>query len=392
MLSPRRLGFGFDRPLELRGWTTLDIGPDVPLSAVPACPAGDGPLRTLGTFIDATGRTHLRLGCCPSCGHVTYIDRPTLEWMNAYYLESWDGDDIETRGSSRERKLETSKKREKTVVTLAKALDVDRARPGCEIGSGWGLSLRHLLDGGFKQVIGTETSKHRAGVVERALQVPMITAPFESQECLRALAGHGPYSIILTNHVMEHTYDPERVLGAAAGLQEAGDYLIVAVPNQKTEQPMSVFFFLPHLHSFTRASLVRAAARHGYAVIDDRHTGSKQLVYVFQKQRQPTGDNPASEEGIFERTVEHYVRAFSLDRWRVGLRRIWWFRRGGPTGQRWMLGTGSLEERRWARIASRNHYDDPRSVAIRSLWRRLTSAQESTFEIQFSGPVQLFVK
>ena len=392
MLSPRRLGFVFNRPLDLRGWTTLDFGPDVPLTAVFACPGGDGLLRTLGTFIDASGGTRLRLGCCPSCGHVTYVDRPTPEWMNAYYLESWDGDDIESRGSSRERKLGNSRKREKTVVSLAKGLDVDRARPVCEIGSGWGLSLRHLLEGGFTQVVGTETSKHRAGVIERALQVPMITAPFESPACLRALEGHGPYSIILANHVMEHTYDPDRVLGAAAGLQGPGDYLIIAVPNQKTEQPMSVFFFLPHLHSFTRASLERAAARHGYTVVDDRHTGAKQLVYAFQKQRNPAASNPAPEDGIFERTVEHYVRAFSLDRWRIGLRRLWWFRRGGPTGQRWMLGTGALEERRWARTVSRKQYDDPRSVAIRSLWRRHTSADESPFEIQFSGPVRLFVK
>jgi hypothetical protein len=32
------------------------------------------------------------------------------------------------------------------------------------------------------------------------------------------------------------------------------------------------------MHSFTRTSLQRAAARHGYAVVDDRHTDSKQLV------------------------------------------------------------------------------------------------------------------
>ena len=194
---------------------------------------------------------------------------------------------------------------------------------------------------------------------------------------------------------MEHTYDPDKVLGAAAGLQGPGDYLIVAVPNQKTEQPMSVFFFLPHLHSFTRASLERAAARHGYAVVDDRHTGSKQLVYVFRKQRNPAAeaDNPAPEDGIFERTVEHYVRAFSLDRWRVGLRRLWWFRRGGPTGQRWMLGTGSVGRASLGPDLSRGITT---TILVRSRSGRSgdahTSAEESPFEIQFSGPVRLFVK
>jgi 2-polyprenyl-3-methyl-5-hydroxy-6-metoxy-1,4-benzoquinol methylase len=374
MLQARRLGFVVERPLELRGWTALDIADQVPLAEVAECPAGDGALRVLATFVDSEGRPRIRLGCCPSCGHVTYIDRPTTQWMDQYYLESWDGHDIEKRSSSRERKLETSGKKEKTVVALAKGLDVDRARPVCEIGSGWGLSLKHLLDAGFSTVVGTESSKHRAGVIERTLNVPVVTAPFESPDCQRVLAAHGPYSVILTNHVMEHTYDPADVLEAAARLQEIGDYLIVAVPNQQTEQPMSVFFFLPHLHSFTRVSLQRAAARHGYVVVDDRYTGSKQLVYVFQKQK------------------DRYVRAFALDRRLFGRRRLWWLRRGGPTGQRWMLGSGAWEERRWARAVEREGLGEPRSIAIRSLRHRRTTPVQSPFEIQFSGPVSLFSK
>ena len=391
MLPARRLGFVFDRPLDLRGWTTLDIGAQVPLAEVKECPAGDGLLRVLATFVNDSGQTRIRLGCCEACGHVTYIDRPTAQWMGDYYLESWDGHDIEERAGGRERKLEKSRKREKTVVTLARELAVDRSRPVCEIGSGWGLSLRHLLDAGFSRVVGTESSRHRAGVIERALRVPIITASFESPDCRRQLREQGPYSIILTNHVMEHTYDPCQVLEAAAGLQETGDYLIVAVPNQETEQPMSVFFFLPHMHSFTRASLRRAAARHGYVVVDDRHTGSKQVVYVFQKQKAkpPIGE---AVERVFERAVDHYVRAFALDRRRVGLRRLWWLRRGGPTGQRWMFGYAPWDERRWARIVARERYDDPRSVAIRSLRRRHTTVDQSPFEIQFNGPVSLFSK
>jgi 2-polyprenyl-3-methyl-5-hydroxy-6-metoxy-1,4-benzoquinol methylase len=391
MLPARRLGFVVERPLDLKGWTTLDIGEQTPLTEILACPAGDGVLRVLATFVDRSGGSRIRLGCCPACGHVTYIDRPSEEWMDRYYLESWDGHDIGDRSSKRERKLEKSRRKEKTVVTLAKELDVDHARPVCEIGSGWGLSLKHLLDAGFTNAIGTESSKHRAGVIERTLSVPVLTAPFESKVCQEALARRGPYSIILTNHVMEHTYDPSRVLEAAAGLQDAGDYLIVAVPNQETEQPMSVFFFLPHLHSFTRTSLRRVAARHGYEVVDDRHTGSKQIVYVFQKQKGTPAAGSAAER-VFERAVNQYVRAFSLDRRRFGLRRLWWLRRGGPTGQRWMLGSGAWEEKRWARTVEREGYAEPRSVAIRSLRRRYTTTDQSPFEIQFNGPVSLFAK
>lgn len=388
----RRLGFVVEQPLDLSGWRSLEIDQEVPLETIPDCPAGDGVMRPLATFFDRTGAVRVRLGCCPSCGHIAYIDRPSAEWMSQYYLDDWDSDDLDDRSARRKNKLVNPRKREKLVVTIAKELpDVDRARPVCEIGSGWGVSLKHLLDGGFAKVVGTEASRHRAQVIEQALGVPMLTAPFESEAARPFLAAYAPYAVIVSNHAIEHTSDPSAVIAAASSVQHAGDYLIVAVPNQQTEPPMSVFFFLPHLHSFTPASLARVAARHGYVVADDRHLHPKQVLLVFKKSGEQApaplpGPNP------FENALARYEKAFGFDRWRFGLRRVWWPRRGGPTGQRWMMGLGGFEQRRWARAVERESIPYPRSVAVRSLRKRHTSAEESPIEIQFKGPLILFCK
>ena len=390
-LTPPRLAFRVDRPLELQGWRVLDIDAAVPLTRVDRCPGDEIELRTLCTFIGRDENVIVRVGCCPACGHVSYIDRPTAAWMNDYYLDSWDADDVEARSEKRLRKLTSTKKREKSVVTLAKALPVDKSRPVCEIGVGWGLSSKHLLEAGFAQVVGTETSKHRADVVRNGLGVPVFTAPFESAETGRQLEAFAPFSVIVSNHVFEHTYHPGDVFRAAGRLQAEGDYLIVAVPNQQTEQAMSVLFFLPHLHSFTRASLERTAARHGYVVHDDRQMHPKQVLLVFRKAAAVRTEAPLLE-GVFDATVARYTIELGLDRRLFGPRRLWWLSRGGATGQRWMLGRGALEETRWRQWLERHAYDSVRSIAIGGARRRRTTVGDSPLEIQFAGPIGLFYK
>ena len=111
----------------------------------------------------------------------------------------------------------------------------------------------------------TARPRFRAG-----LGVCVLTGAFESAATQRELVARGPFSVILSNHVLEHTYHADEVIAAASRLQNEGDHLIIAVPNQEGEPPMGVLLFLPHLHSFTRASLERLGARYGYAVVDDR--------------------------------------------------------------------------------------------------------------------------
>jgi 2-polyprenyl-3-methyl-5-hydroxy-6-metoxy-1,4-benzoquinol methylase len=388
--TPRTLGFTIEAFLDLQQWKPLVFDETVPMTEVPSCPGDDAPLRTLCTLIGQSGGRRIRIGCCDECGHVTYIDRPTKAWIDNYYRSTWDADDLDTRVDRRERKLATTLPKEKTGIKIALDLDVDRTRPVCEIGCGYGGSLKRLANGGFTHLVGTESSEHRADVVRRVFGFEVFTAPFESASTQEALSKLAPFSIIYSHHVLEHTYHPDAVIRAASRLQQAGDHLIISVPHHAHEPSMGVLLFLPHLHSFSRPSLERVAARFGYALSDDSRTHPKNLNLVFRKT--DAAVSPATAEQPFLQAVEKYVRVLKLGRRRFLARRLWWNRRADQAGQLWMMGNGRLEARHWARVARRHGYEHHRSIKVTDLGTRFTSVDESPLEIQFRGDLALLYK
>jgi 2-polyprenyl-3-methyl-5-hydroxy-6-metoxy-1,4-benzoquinol methylase len=389
-LSPRRLGFVIEEFLELQGWRPLAIDGTVPLIEVAACPADGMSLGTLCTLFDRSGNQQIRIGCCPRCGHVTYIDRPTKDWVDEYYLSSWDSHNLESRMDRRQRHLSAKLPGEKTGVRIALGLDINRSRPVCEIGCGYGANMQHLANAGFSHVVGTEASEHRAAVVRQVFGFDVFTAPFESEETQGALARRAPFSLIYSHHVLEHTYHPDLVIGAASRLQGAGDYLIVSVPNHEQEPSMGVLLFMPHIHSFTRASMQTLAARFGYELVDDSHMHPKNVNLAFRKVQHAPAPPPA--EDLLASAVEKYVHTLHLKSWFPGRRRLWWSRRADKAGQTWMLWNPRLDARHWDAVVRRHGYELHRSAMITNLRKRRTSVDESPLEIQFSGELNLLLK
>ena len=74
----------------LHGWKILELDASVPLSTEPNCPACFSSLETIVTLAGNGGQQRLRVGCCPACGYIGYIDRPTREWVRQFYLSIWD--------------------------------------------------------------------------------------------------------------------------------------------------------------------------------------------------------------------------------------------------------------------------------------------------------------
>ena len=257
--------------------------------------------------------------------------------------------------------------------------------------AGWGGSLQHLLADGFSTTIGTEVSAHRAATVRADLGVCVLTGAFEPAATQRELVARAPFSIILSNHVLEHTYHADEVIAVASRLQNESDHLIIAVPNQEGEPTMGVLSFLPHLHSFTRVSLERLGARYRYAGVDDHQVCASKLVLIFQRVASVPPVAP-SAGGVFERTVATSRRHLHFHRWQVGRRRLWWERRGGRIGQRWMLGRGTLEAHSWQHAIHWRGYRETRSLAIKNLRRRFIKTTESPLKIQFPGPIGLMYK
>jgi SAM-dependent methyltransferase len=273
-------------------------------------------------------------------------------------------------------------------VRLAKGLPLDRSQPVCEIGCGYSTSLRQLAAAGFTRLVGIEASRHRAEIAAAA-GFDVLTTPFEAPQTRAALRARGPFGLIFTFHALEHTYHPDAVFAAAADLQEPGGHLIVSVPNQEGEPSMGVLMFLPHLHSFTPASLARVAARCGYEVADASANTAKTLNMVFRRTAARGVPIVSGPPNAVDAAVAKLVSGLQLDRRRIGRRRLWWSRRGDVAGQVWVGPPAGLGERNWTRFLARGDIRRPRSVLVSNL--RGASA-DTPIEIQYRGPPALFFK
>jgi 2-polyprenyl-3-methyl-5-hydroxy-6-metoxy-1,4-benzoquinol methylase len=387
-----RYGFRIDDYLDLHGWQVIELG-GVPSAAVPACPADGTPLKTLCTLTSAVDHIRVRIGCCAECGHITYIDRPTQEWIYRYYLETWDSAATratpERRAAVLEKLARADQATEHATVRLARELPVDRSLPVCEIGCGFGVSLRQLAASGFVRLVGIEASRHR-GDIARSGGFDVLTTPFESPETRDALRARGPFGLILTFHALEHTYHPDAIFAAASALQEPGGHLVVSVPNQEGEPSMGVLLFLPHLHSFTSTSLARLAARYGYEIADARASSAKNLNVAFRRTASATP--VAAAPDAYGPALEKLVTGLELDRPHIGRRRLWWSRRSDIAGQVWVGPPALWGRRNWKRFVDRSRIDRPRSVLVTNLRADGGPPNESPVEIQFRGPVGLFFK
>ena len=326
--------------------------------------------------------------------------------MYRYYLDTWDSES--ERGSAAgmaaaaDKAARAADATVHATVRLAQALSIDHARPVCEIGCGYGTSLRQLAASGFTRLVGIEASRHRAEVTAAA-GFDVLTTPFESPETREALRARGPFGLIFTFHALEHTYHPDRVFAAASELQEPGGHLIISVPNQEGEPSMGVLMFLPHLHSFTPASLTRLAARFGYEVADASANTAKTLNMVFMRAGSSTSRGAGASTSLeggrqsrasavahpYERAVDKLVTGLDLDARHVGRRRLWWSRRGDIAGQVWVGPPASFGQQNWNRFVARGEVHHPRSVLVSTLG---PARSETPLEIQFRGPVGLFFK
>ncbi len=383
-------GFRIDDYFDLEGWKVVDLT-GVPMAQVPACPADGAPLTTICELTSRDQGTRVRIGCCSGCGHISYIDRPTQEWIYRYYLETWDSPAERGAGEGMAAVADKAARAAdgtiQATVRLAKGLPIDRGQPVCEIGCGYGTSLRQLASAGFTRLVGIEASRHRADIASAA-GFDVLTTPFEALETRDALRARGPFGLIFTFHALEHTYHPDAVFAAAAALQEPGSHLIVSVPNQEGEPSMGVLMFLPHLHSVTAASLTGLAARCGYDVADASANSAKTVNMVFRR----TASRPAASArpgGGVERALAKLVSGLELDRPRLGRRRLWWSRRGDLAGQVWVGPPAGLGERNWTRFLDRGEIRRPRSVLVSNL-RGAGSA--APLQIQFRGAAALFFK
>lgn len=411
----RTLGFRFLEFLEIFDWKTLEITPDIKISTQENCPSDKTKLSVFVSHIGRNGDQKIRFGLCRNCGYYGFIDRPSRDWMEKFYLGMWDKDEArEIQDEISKKKqgvLSKDRRRKKDLSKFLSKFNISKDKYVLEIGSGYGGTLKEIKDLGFKKVVGLESSLHRAEISRKAYELEIFSASFENANLQKNLQKFSPFGLVVTHHVLEHTYEPDVILNLASGLQGPGDFLMISIPNSEGEFSASEFFFLPHLHSFTPESLEELLNRNGYEVLDHSLLTSRNINFLAVKKENPI--QKYSKRDYFAMRLEKFKKGLGLDRnYDFSPRRLWWDRKIDAGGQTRFFESRLLEKIHWP-LASRFNklYRYRRiyiselgqkkwlfskrifqSALVSSLEKRFTSFQESPFEIQFEGNVKLAYK
>lgn len=365
---------------ELSGWRPIAM--DMPLVQQNHCPCCTTELETAcalvgeHSIIEVThvgsvykefarvGGVRVRVGSCPKCGYLGYIDRPTEQWFKDFYAQDWDGQGQRDLEATAE-KIRTNYQRLDSNVELVKQSGVGIDEDILEIGSGYGCAIQQLKDAGYKNVYGVEPCSHRRDLMRQVFGGIV----WDSSD--KAGGGTG-YGLVYSSHVLEHCYDPNEMIQTAARLQDRGGLLSICVPRQEAEPTMGVLLFLPHLHSFTECSLVNLLNKHGYATMDLRR--DEQSIYLLAIK---TGRQLGVPQGESKGVEKIRTALLGLNGDSSPSSRFWWNYlndRCGyvPDASEWEFFTRQLQRPRFV-------YVEP-------------CGKSTPCEVQFEGPLRLCVK
>jgi 2-polyprenyl-3-methyl-5-hydroxy-6-metoxy-1,4-benzoquinol methylase len=240
------------------------------------CLCCSGILKAIAS-IESEKKSHtIRVGCCSTCGFVSYIDKPSHAWIIDFYTSTWNTEE----GVQDFVKKDLSST---TFTEILNKLGVSHNALICEIGTGRGGNFAALKNNGYTNLVGVENSSHRAHMIAKMMDVPIYHGGFEQDNVQDSLRKHGNYDVIYTAHVFEHVYDPEKSIELCSKLQTHGGRLIIAVPHFVGEPAMGVLSFLPHLHSFTEISLTELLRRNGYTITDTSYVTKTEILLIAEK-------------------------------------------------------------------------------------------------------------
>lgn len=92
------------------------------------------------------------------------------------------------------------------------------------------------------------------------------------------------YGVVTLSHVLEHSPDPIVLIKGVAAQLEEGGVMAVEVPNvERPNRSLNGFFQLPHLFSFSAASLLHATLRGGFTNVLLLDTSFPHLRLIARK-------------------------------------------------------------------------------------------------------------
>ncbi|HEY7575116.1 MAG TPA: class I SAM-dependent methyltransferase, partial [Thermoanaerobaculia bacterium] len=96
-----------------------------------------------------------------------------------------------------------------------------------DVGCGNGLLQRHLASRGWSDTTGVEPSGNPTGREDRGLSI--YNEPVEAFLGRPGMAGG--FDVAVANHVLEHSYEPAKLIAQLRDLVRPGGHVLIATPN-----------------------------------------------------------------------------------------------------------------------------------------------------------------
>ena len=146
-----------------------------------------------------------------------------------------------------------------------------------DVGCGNGLLQSHLSSLGWRETVGVEPSGNPTGREKLGLEI--YNEPVDA--FLRRPGMAGGFDVAVANHVIEHCYEPGRLVGQLRELVRPGGHVLIATPNLRgasmrwktlasrlgiKSRPFRHLDYPKHLVLFHRGNLPRLVERSGLKV------------------------------------------------------------------------------------------------------------------------------
>ncbi len=236
-----------------------------PRSTCPWCGGGELSTRLLGRDVAQGKPGEFRYDRCAGCGHVFQNPRLSLDGLEFYYRDFYDGLGAtaleEVFGFSPEPYLDRARQ---AIPTPRNWLDV---------GGGHG----HFCNVARTVWPGTRFDALDIGAgIEEAARRRWVDHAYRGFFPELAAEVKGRYDIISMFHYLEHTRDPRAELDAAAAVLEPGGHLLIEVPNPDSPAARLYGALWPgwlipqHQHLMPAANVAAALQERGFAVQETR--------------------------------------------------------------------------------------------------------------------------
>ncbi|WP_417667290.1 class I SAM-dependent methyltransferase [Pseudidiomarina sp.] len=255
---------------------------------------------------------------CTDCGSVCQSPTVTFDEMMQFYSSIA----VYTNPGRQEKPSEAKIRDLDEQIQFIKRGIGNMPLSALQIGSSDGYTLSRFRDAGVEKVLGVEPGTASIEMADRLYKVPCIHGSAETFET------NDTFELILLTHVLEHLYEPQKVLAKCRKIQNGipDGYIYIEVPLMT--KPSSLcpgFFSFEHINYYTKENLLKSLKMADYypiSAVEHFNSNLSPVIGILAStKKQNHYDDYQSSVDTNKKILNSY-RGKELDYWQSCLDKI----------------------------------------------------------------------